>query len=361
MGAPDTWLVTGGTGFVGGWLVRALVLEGKSVAVVARPSAIERVRRLVAAVESDAAGSSSRIQVVDGDVDQPLAGIRSDVLAKLGREVSVMVHSAAILKPRSQDDARRTNVEGTVAALEVARRLPALRRFVHVSSIAVAGRYDGRFYEDWLDVGQSFHGLYGPSKYEAEARVREARDLPTVIVRPGSVVNDSRTGDAWPRTTIEMAIRAMRRLSALPRFVPLPQPFSMHSRYPAVPVDYVARAIRTLVDVEAPPGRTYTLVEPDAPAIARVLDEVAVRVGAPRLRIQIRAAGPISKLSTVPILAPALRRAGIKVDFLQYLDRPHDHDLTNARGTLEPRGVVCPPLVSYLDRIVERSGGAFAR
>jgi len=350
----DVWLVTGGTGFVGGWLVRLLAREGVKTVVVARPRAADRVRRLLGAVDADGAGAAARVQVIDGDVDRPLCDVAPDVLAKLAREATVMVHAAAVLRPRTPQDAMRTNVEGTAAALEVARRLPALRRFVHVSSIAVVGRYDGRFYEDWLDVGQRFRGLYAPSKYRAEALVREARDLPTLIVRPGSVVNDSGSGEAWGGTTLELAIRAMRKLARLPRFLPLPQPFSPTSRYPVVPVDHVARAIRALVDVEAPPARTYTLVDPEAPTLATLLDEIAVRVSAPRRRVRLPLARPLARMSGLPVVAPALRRMGIKVDFLSYLDRPHDHDVANAKAALDPKGVTCPPLLSYLDRIGER-------
>lgn len=352
--SSDTWLVTGGTGFVGGWLVRALALEGQSVKVVARPRTLDRVRRLIAAVEADGPGGSARVQVIDGDVDQPLCGIRSDVLAKTLRDVTVMVHAAAVLRPRTHEEAQRTNVEGTASALEVARRLPALRRFVHVSSIAVAGRYDGRFYEDWLDVGQEFRGLYSKSKYEAEVRVRAARDVPSLIVRPGSVVNDSRTAEAWTTTTLEMAIRAVRRFAGLPRFVPLPQPFGPRSRYPAVPVDYVVAAIRALVDVAAPPGRTYTLVEPEPPTLPSLIDEIARRVGAPRGRFGSGLVGAMAHVPTLPVVAPTLRRLGIKVDFLSYLDLLHDYDTSNARAALEPQGIICPPVFSYLDRIVER-------
>ncbi len=348
----DHWLVTGGTGFVGGWLVRGLAAAGTAVTVVARPTSHDRMRRLVAAVEADSPGASARVQIVDGDVESPLCGLRSDVLTKLARETTVMVHAAARLRVPSREEGTRTNVEGTVAAMEVARRLPALRRFVHVSSIAVAGDYGSRFYEDWLDVGQKFRSFYARSKYEGEARVREARDLPTVVVRPGSVVGDSRTGEAWGTTTLVTAIHAVRRLAGLPRWTPLPAPFLPRSRYPVVPVDFVVDAIRALVDVEAPAGRTYCLVEPDAPSINDLLALIADRVGAPKPRVRLPVARALSGVASVPVLSPLLRRMGLRVDFLTYLDQPHDYDVSNTTAALEPRGLRCPRLKDYVDRIV---------
>ena len=165
--AERTSFVTGGSGFIGGRLIRRLVCDGWSVRALARSD------RSAAAVE--AAGATA----ARGDLDD-VASMRA------GAEgCDVFFHAAAyVLEWGSYADFERGNVDGTRNALEAARAA-GVRRFVHVGTEAavLAG-------EPLVDVDETAplrpdsKAPYCSTKAKAEALVRAADGIETVVVRP---------------------------------------------------------------------------------------------------------------------------------------------------------------------------------
>ena len=124
------WLVTGGAGFIGSNLVRALVADGETVRVIDDLSTgrIENLSGLV--------GTAGAVELIDGSILDAYA---------LGRAVpgaTYVVHLAA--QPsveRSMRDPAEThsiNASGTLRVLEAARR-HGVQRMVLASSAAVYG------------------------------------------------------------------------------------------------------------------------------------------------------------------------------------------------------------------------------
>jgi UDP-N-acetylglucosamine/UDP-N-acetyl-alpha-D-glucosaminouronate 4-epimerase len=120
-------LVTGGAGFIGHHLVRALVERGDQVAVLDDLST-GQMSRLDSVID--------RITVIEGSILEPAA------LARAIDGVEVVFHEAALASvARSIADPRRTNeinVAGTIDVMGAAARHGA-RRVVFASSSAVYG------------------------------------------------------------------------------------------------------------------------------------------------------------------------------------------------------------------------------
>src|SRR5919108_5946847 len=161
--------VTGGSGFIGGRLVRRLVSEGWTVRALARsPSAAEKVRSLGA-------------DPVSGDLERT-AALRS------GAEgCAYAFHAAAHLGEwGSRADFERINVGGTRNVLDACREA-GVRRFVHVGTEAalLSGRPLVNVNED-APLRPDAKALYAASKAKAEQRVRAAAGagLETVVIRP---------------------------------------------------------------------------------------------------------------------------------------------------------------------------------
>jgi nucleoside-diphosphate-sugar epimerase len=165
--AERTAFVTGGSGFVGGRLVRRLGADGWSVRALARSD------RSAAAVEEAGA------EAVRGDlqdVDAMRAGAE-------GRDV--FFHAAAFVEEwGSRADFERGNVEGTRRALEAARAA-RVRRFVHVGTEAaiLAGRPLVNA-DETAPLRPDSKALYSATKAQAEKLVLEADGIETVVVRP---------------------------------------------------------------------------------------------------------------------------------------------------------------------------------
>ena len=84
---------------------------------------------------------------------------------------------------------------GTEHAVALANEIKA-GLFHHMSSIAVAGNYEGVFREDMFDEAKDYlDHPYMQTKHESEAYVREHRTMPWRAYRPAIVLGDSKTGE----------------------------------------------------------------------------------------------------------------------------------------------------------------------
>ncbi len=167
-------LVTGGTGFVGSYLTRALLKRGDSVRILARNA--ERGKSL------EALGADVR----EGDVGQP------DCIAGIAEGVDVVFHLASAMAG-SAEVFDRIDVRGTELMLAEAERA-GVRRFVYVGTLAgypLARQGDGAVIDErcpFDDTG--LLGNYARAKARAEAAVMAAHArgrLEAVIVRLGLV------------------------------------------------------------------------------------------------------------------------------------------------------------------------------
>src|SRR5712671_8065911 len=116
-------LVTGATGFLGGSLVRRLVLGGV------------RVRALVRSQAKSKQLTQEGVEVVIGDLhDEAAVGTALE-------NVAVVYHLAGkLLEPgESPDEYRKTHVDGTKLLIKCCRRHTRLERFVHCSTTGVLG------------------------------------------------------------------------------------------------------------------------------------------------------------------------------------------------------------------------------
>jgi len=164
-------LVTGGTGFIGANLVRALLKKGFSVRVLVRPNSDLRNLKGLA------------VELTPGDV-RDRASLKA---AMAGCEV--VFHSAALysfwVRPRSL--IYEVNVDGTRNVLQTALEL-GVERVVYTSSVAALGLpEDGRPADEETPVDpRKIVGDYKKSKYLAQevALAFTKKGLPVVIVNP---------------------------------------------------------------------------------------------------------------------------------------------------------------------------------
>lgn len=288
--APRSLLLTGGTGLLGSYLIRDLLLDGCGVAVVARrerrASAAARVEAIVRFWEHLLGKRLARPMVLEGDLDAPLCGLDPASLAWVRENCDGVLHNAASLTFRGPDrdqEPWKSNVKGTANVLGVAKAA-GLRHFHHVSTAYVCGLRTGTVREDDLDVGQEFGNDYEKSKVEAEQLVRGADHLDSVtVLRPSIIVGDSRTGFTSTYHGFYVILRLGHTL--IPH-VPwgiitreaLVQCFGTRDEDTKnlVPVDWVSAAIAHVVQTPAARGRTYHLTNPrpvPIETIARTVEE----------------------------------------------------------------------------------------
>ncbi len=170
-------LVTGGTGFVGAHVVRALLAGGARVRCLVRPGSDRRNLQ------------GLPVELAEGDLLDPHS------LSKAISGCSLVFHVAADYRLSAPDPGRlaRVNVEGTRNVLAAAGEA-GVRRVVYTSSVGALGlRPDGRPADETTPVTRGdMIGAYKRSKFDAEEVAREfaAKGLPLVIVNPSSPVGE---------------------------------------------------------------------------------------------------------------------------------------------------------------------------
>jgi len=174
-------LVTGGTGFLGSHVVRALAGRGDELRLLVRPTS--RLEGL----------SGVEFERAEGDV------VDRESLRRAMEGVQRVFHVAGITSMRDRDRERvfQVNVAGTRHVLEEAQRA-GVERVVHTSSVGAIGPARAG---ETADESQPFTGgrlgnTYINSKHEAELEaLRHAeRGLPVVCVNPSFVLGPDDPG-----------------------------------------------------------------------------------------------------------------------------------------------------------------------
>jgi nucleoside-diphosphate-sugar epimerase len=203
----ERFLVTGGTGCIGSWVVRNLVRDGEPVTVLSSRNRLERLRLVMTDAELAA------VEIVEGDVSD-LAFI--EALARRSG-VTRLIHLAAMQFPFCAADpiaGARVNVQGTVTMFELARRL-GIGRLVYASSAAVYGpktRYAEAILGPDAELFPTSH--YGVFKVanEGTARVYHASDgISSIGLRPHSAYGPGRDQGVTSRPTVAMIAAAAGR------------------------------------------------------------------------------------------------------------------------------------------------------
>ena len=183
-------VVTGGAGFLGQRLIRALVARGRLTDAAGQERLIEQI----VAIDSMQSGSlvvDERVGYVNGDISTP--NFLQHVIAA---DTDCVFHLAAVVSGAAEaefDLGLRVNLDGTRALLEACRRQPRPPKLVFASSVAVFGGALPAVVDD--ATAPTPVSSYGVQKLVGELLVGDfsrkgyidgrAVRLPTIVVRPG--------------------------------------------------------------------------------------------------------------------------------------------------------------------------------
>lgn len=175
-------LVTGGTGFLGSYLLRYLVREGYT-----RVRALRRATSQMDLV----AEVANKIEWVEGDVLDIFS------LEDAMQGVQQVYHCAAVVSfdPRDYDQMRQVNVDGTANVVNAALAAN-IEKLVHVSSIAAIGRMKNQpIVTEQTKWERSHHNSeYAISKYLSENEVWRGmtEGLNVAVVNPSVILGAGR-------------------------------------------------------------------------------------------------------------------------------------------------------------------------
>lgn len=365
---PERVLLTGGTGFLGAFLLAELLRQTRAEVrcLVRAPDAEGAAARLRKALESYSLWdeeSAARIVPVPGDLSEPLLGLGRRRFEELAGEVDAVYHSGASVNwvyPYSA--LKPANVQGTQEVLRLAAHEGAAKPVHFVSTLGVfplvGGSGAGTIREDdALDHGGSLYNGYTQSKWVAEKLVEAARGrgLPASVYRPALITGDLRTG-AWNTDdfTCKM-VKSWVGLGAAPE---------VDTELNMVPMDYVSRAIVHVSLQGGSLGKRFHFANPEGVRLDDMVSWIQgfgyplKRVAYDRWRADLLNPAKGLREDAVYSMAPLLSMSAT-VDAPTMVRAIPEFDRRNTEGALAGSGISCPPVdaaafETYLAYLVQR-------
>jgi len=308
--------IFGGSGFVGGQIVRALAKRGSRVRVAVRqPGRGYRLRML---------GDVGQIEVVQANVRD------ADSVTRALEGAEACVNAVAVLYESGRQTFQALHVDGARAVAEAARAA-GIDRFVQISAIGAS---------------EASPALYGRTKAAGEAAVRAV--LPSAsILRPSVVFG--------PDDQFFNRFAAMATVSPA-----LPLIGGGRTRFQPVFVADVAAAVAQAIWDPGAAGRTYELGGPGVYSFKALMTLLLAQIGRERLLVNVPfpvagLLGGVGGLVAMTGIAPPI--TSDQVDLLRV-----DNVVSPGALGLSDLGVAANPLepiiATYLYRYMK--GGQYA-
>ena len=199
---------------------------------------------------------NDRVRIFRGDLTGERFGLSDDEYHALVDSTDSILHCAASLNRKSEKQCLNVNLRGSLEVIQLARRAQnhhGLRRYSHVSTVAVAGKRQNEVVTEdkSIDWARSDYDPYARTKKFCEHMVNQLLpDVPHTIFRPAIVLGDSRR----PETTQFDMVQAFDILARLPIL-----PLRPDDRIDIVPANYVGAAIVKIHQMPKPSFDIYHL------------------------------------------------------------------------------------------------------
>lgn len=263
-------LVTGSNGFIGSYLVDALLAQGH------QPRCLVRKTSNLKWLQSLA------IDFAYGDLSAP------DSLAAAVQEVDWVFHLAGLTRAQNREEFFRVNYHGVFNLLTACEQFnPGLKKFIFISSQAAAGPANSEIPRTELDPPNPL-SAYGEAKLTAENAVLKAGEkFPVTIIRPPSVYG--------PRDTEVLIFFKLAKLGIRPVIA------GGQNRLSLVYVDDLVTGILTAAESDNANGKVFYIAESTAYTWTEILKTIAVAVGNRTIPLflplrLVQAAGAVNRL-----------------------------------------------------------------
>ncbi|THA54595.1 non-ribosomal peptide synthetase [Streptomyces sp. A1136] len=345
-GGEHDVLLTGATGFLGAFLLDALLeATGATVHCLVRAEDEAGAQRRLEKALSDFGlwdpTRSHRIRAVAGDLAAPRLGLAPAAYEDLAARVDAIYHSgAAVNLVLPYEELRPATVDGT---REILRLATATGRAAvhHVSTVGVfAGPpADGKALAETSPTGppELLRQGYTQSKWVAEQVIELARaeGVPVTLHRPARISGHTVTGACQTDDFLWRVIKGCVQAGAVPR--------GLTAEADLVPVDYVARAIVAVAARPEALGGLHHQVNTRPVPLSRVLGHVrdfGYRLDElePSAWVDLVKADPAN--AAYPLLS-LFDPAGGGFTSVRFSDE-------DTRAHLAGTGITCPPLDARL-------------
>ena len=186
-------LVTGGTGFIGSYILYYLLQENKTVRAIHRKNAdfshikfVFEALLTIDAYKEPWKNTFDRIEWIEADI------LDTDTLADAFEGVEMVYHAAASVtfNRKKREHTLRNNIEGTANVVNMCLE-KGVKKLAYVSSVAAVARKSNETVDENAKIeNEKFTSAYSESKFKAEMEVWRgiAEGLDAVMINPGIVL-----------------------------------------------------------------------------------------------------------------------------------------------------------------------------
>src|SRR5215216_4860667 len=344
----ETIFITGFPGFIANRLLERLERKDCDFILLVQPSLVARALAEIERISQVTGRSVRDFRIVEGDISVPRLALSDVDLAMVQHETTRVFHLAAVYDLAvPQDLAMRVNAGGTRNVVGLARTLPHLRQFHHVSTCYVAGKREGVILETELRHVAGYRNYYEESKYLAELEVESAKnDLPVTIHRPAVVCGDSKTGETGKYDGVYYLIHYLLNWPSVLSTINIG---NHEVSLNLVPVDFVVDGMAALAFDERAIGKTLQLADPAPLTTNQLFNAITNSIDGHKSKIT----APAKLVRFFLMLPPSPKLTGLPHHAVPYFFVKQLYDTTQAQQLLAPHGIQCPPFESYVDRIVD--------
>ena len=368
-------LITGATGFLGGFLAGALIKRGRRTILTVRPkgndTARQRVGNLLKFLNIEAKHEPI---VIPAEIDKPGLGLSKEH-QRILRDVPEVLHCAAdtSFAERKKEQVEATNLQGLQNVFDI---VPNCERFFHMSSAYSAGTQEGLIKEE-IQYPPGFHNPYERSKNEAEKLITDLcreKGADLIIFRPSITYGDADTGESLRFNALYFPVRTLlffrdslkkdilersgKRADSLGVSINengsmhLPLTFPGNGQLNLVPINFLVKAITAIMDS----GETgiFHIVNPKSDTVGQLVQNIERHYSISGLEVadETLQDGPLQTLIN----------SYMDVYYPYFCDKRIFSDYRTTK-ILEPLGIECPELTSAvfkrcMDFAVEASWGS---
>lgn len=351
-------LITGATGFLGGFLTGEMMKKGRRTLLLVRPkgkdTARRRIKNLMKFLNIEAKYQPVVIPAQINEAGLSLSKEHRQIL----REVPEVLHCAAdtSFAERKREQVETTNLQGLQNVFDV---VPQCERFFHMSSAYSAGKQEGLIKEE-MQHPEAYHNPYEKSKNEAEDLITDLcreKGSDLTIFRPSITYGDAVTGKSLRFNALYFPIRTLlflrdslkkdilersgKRAAGLGVSINesgrlhLPLTFPGNGRLNLVPINYLVKAVIAIMDS----GETgiFHIINPKSDTVEQIVKKIERHYSISGLEVTDK------ELQNSPL--QVLINSYMDVYYPYFCDKRifSDH---RTRKILEPLRIDCPELTS---------------
>jgi len=273
-------LLTGGTGYIGAYIISELLIQDKEINILAlvrastQEEGLDRIKENLKRYSLWKDSYEQRLKIILGDLTEPFFGLDQDQFVRLAQEIDTIFHSGAwvnFVYPYQHLKAANVDSVETVLRLAVSDKpRPIQVHFISTLGVIMSHGYprDESVYEtDQLAHCEGLLNGYEQSKYVGDKMVWKAlkeRGIPANIYRPGMVSGLSDSGIYHKLDEfLPSFLKGCIQLKSWPL---------VDTTWEIVPIDYVSKAIVYIALNPKNLNKAYFSLHPHSRTVAEFIE-----------------------------------------------------------------------------------------